>query len=71
MFDPEIYRQAVFKEVKQWRERRPNESIKDAAANLALSTNCPKLVICKFLLELEGESEELETMIQRLQDFYK
>jgi len=70
-YDVNNYRYAIEPQIRRWRERRPYEPIQQAATNISLSTNCPILVVCQLLQELEGPSEGLQNLIDHLKQFYK
>jgi hypothetical protein len=67
----EVYRHTIPPIIKQWRLSRPDEPFIEACGNLALSTSCPIIAVCKFMIELEGSTPETEAYLKRLEEFYK
>lgn len=70
IYDLNAYRHVVKPQVKDWLEARPDESQAEAIAKLGLFTSCPLVCICYFVEELQGKSESLTSLIDRLTKFY-
>lgn len=71
IYDPELYRRAVFPQVKFWLESRPDSEPHTQLSALALATSCPILVVAQFIGEIAGFSNELNATIERLKEFYR
>lgn len=70
-YDLDHYRHAVFPLIKPWVDARPHCKVVDEIGLIAISTECPIIVVAHFVQEIYGHSESLASMIKVIKDFYR
>jgi hypothetical protein len=68
MYDPNIYRYAVYPVVKKWINEHPDDSTDEYLKVLVPLTSCPILVMCIFVQEITDR--DLSEQIRKLEVFY-
>ena len=58
------------KPIKAWIENKPDKNPLDLISEISIHTRCPIILVCYFVEELIGPSEELTLRIGRLKEFY-
>lgn len=71
IYDLDSYRRSVFPLIKPWCDNRPDSTPLKEAGLIALSTECPIVVIAYYMTEIYGTDPELERFILTLETFYK
>lgn len=68
----EVYRyKSVKPAVESYFKNNPNIGVEEACSTLAAATHVPVLAICYFVEELQGPSQELESLKNRIRIFYR
>lgn len=68
MYDPQVYRFAVYPVAQKWIESHPDDSTEEYLKVLVPLTSCPILVMCIFVQEITGR--DLSDQITQLEKFY-
>ena len=57
--------------IEQWIEKNKDLDPVKMVSHLAIATECPVIIVCQFVGELHGFSEELQRIMHVIMKFYK
>jgi hypothetical protein len=70
-YDLSAYRHSMVPVIKDWFDFRPGSNKLEEISLIALSTNCPIVVLGYLMLEVMGPDSKLEKSINDWETFYK
>lgn len=57
--------------IRTYLQVNQNMSLNDKVTNYSVATHVPLIVVAYYIMKIEGASDELQTIINRLMAFYK